>query len=131
MLSTKVMFAVMIALMVAIGTYLIYEFKMPKFIVYAQEEGLNNQFLEIFNNTTEKTLLNFTLLTHKDQSVSLMAFLPNTTINENGLPNSMRLIAGYPNSDSLNGSNGVNDVLTKLAKSWNVVEIKEELGGSQ
>lgn len=127
MLRTKVMFAVMFALMVAIGTYLIYEFKMPKFIVYAQEEGLNNQFLEIFNNTTEKTLLNFTLLTHEDQSVSLMAFLPNATINENGLPNSMRLIAGYPNSDSLNGPNGIEDVLTKLAKSWIPVEIKEEL----
>lgn len=56
-----------------------------------------------------------------------MAFLPNATIGKNGLPDKMRLIAGYPNSNSLNGQNGIEDVLTKLAKSWIPMEIKEEL----
>lgn len=185
MLSTKVMFAVMLALLVGIGTYLIYEFKMPKFIAYAsgpewdcdedfidipgacqcwhdgyttdkfnqsrnnecvdkgnqyyagfiaatgytqqQQEDLNSQFMQTFNNITSKTLLNFTLVTHEDQNITLYTFLPNATIGTDGLPDTMRPIAGYNNANALVGPNGVEEVLMKLAKSWHVNDIKEEL----
>ena len=92
-----------------------------------QQGNLNAQFLETFNKITEKTLLNYTLVTHVDQSVTLYAFLPNATIGPDGLPDAMRPIVGYSNSNALVGPNGVEEVLMKLAKSWNVNEIKENL----
>jgi hypothetical protein len=226
MFSTKIMFALMLALLVGIGTYLIYEYRMPKFIAYATgpewdcdedfidipgaclcwNEGytadrfnqsrsdecankgnqyfagftaanrsqndlngqrvtvddgytypanvteevdkkridaleleewkkagmpqINDQFLGLFNDITSKTLLNFTLVTHEDQSITLYAFLPNATIGADSLPDAMRPIISYSNSNALVGPNGVEEVLTKLAKSWHINEIKEWLASN-
>jgi hypothetical protein len=185
MINDKLIFAAIIVLMIVAITYLIYEYRIPKFIAYAsgpewdcdegfidipgacecwhdgytasvfnesrnnecvdkgnqyyagftaadtgyaqQEEDLNNQFQGLFNNITAKTLLNYTLVPHENQSITLYAFLPNAAIGPDGLPDTMRLIVGYSNSNALVGPNGVEEVLMKLAKSSFPNEIKEQL----
>jgi hypothetical protein len=120
-LSSKVILAAIIVVIVAAISYFLDNGK----IAYAQE--LNDQFLDIFNNITAITLLNYTLITHDDQSVSLNAFLPNETIGADGIPDTMRPIVSYSNSNELVGPNGVEEVLMKLSKSSLPNEIKEQL----
>jgi hypothetical protein len=124
--TNKIVFAVIVIIIIAAISYLLYLYSFNMAAGQMQEPDVNDQFMKLYNNITARTLLNFTLVTHEDRSITLYAFLPNETIT-NGLPDSMRPIASYSNSNALIGPNGVFEVLTKLANSWYVTEIKESL----
>lgn len=72
-----------------------------------------------FEQATEETGLNFLLVEHEDQSVTLYSWNnETTTVEADGFPNKMTPLKGYPNIESLSGANGVVDVLSKI-KDWN------------
>jgi hypothetical protein len=65
-----------------------------------------------FDNVTAETGLEYLLIEHEDQSVTLYSYLPNAT-------DVLTSLAGYPNVESLSGSNGIIDV-SELSKSWDL-----------
>ena len=78
----------LIALVIVVIAVAVY-FQRYYFVLGSAPEAtteLNQMFNEEIANATRETGLNFTLIMHEDQSVSLYSFLPNTTIGSDGLP---------------------------------------------
>jgi hypothetical protein len=68
---------------------------------------LTSLFEQEFNQATAESGFNFILVEHEDLNISLYAYNnQTTTIDENGYPQKMIEIKGYPNVESLHGANG-------------------------
>lgn len=92
-----------VLLSVAIGLILIV-FALPVASTKAQME-LTNLFIDEFRQVTNNTGLDFSLIQHKDKSVSFYAF---SDIDK------PTLLEDYANVPALYGHNGVQDILDNI-----------------